>query len=162
MNVKYRQKQQQGMALLVALVMLLVITIIGVSTVRLSKIDTQAAGNSIFSLMVFQGAESALGRAASNNDISAIRLAAQERGIGGGAIQIPDTYFPDETMNAEAKLETSAEMEAINVVSACNLALELPVSCTTNFMILRTTATSRLSATGAKAVHSEGIAIEIK
>ena len=54
-NNNIPKNRQQGVALVMALIMLLVITILGVSAVRMSSLDTQVAGNSMYSSLVFQG-----------------------------------------------------------------------------------------------------------
>ncbi|MEH6455500.1 MAG: PilX N-terminal domain-containing pilus assembly protein [Cocleimonas sp.] len=153
---KQSMQKQQGIALLMSLIMLLLITVIGVASVRMSSLDTQVSGNSMFSLMVFQGAESALGKVASNDDISNIRDAA----ISGGTITIPATYFSaTEAVNGGVQLISSAEMKAENKVSG-SLFSSTPNSTSFDYQIFRTTAISRLNATSARAKHSEGIAIQ--
>jgi len=52
--------RQQGMALFISLVLLLVLTIIGVSAVQTSTLETRMARNEHDSLLAFQAAESAL------------------------------------------------------------------------------------------------------
>ena len=61
-NIIVVPKKQQGVVLIVALIMLLVITILGVSAVSRASIGTQVAGNSMYTMMVYQGAESAIAR----------------------------------------------------------------------------------------------------
>jgi len=150
------QNSQQGIALIMALIMLLLITIIGVTSVRMTSVDTQISGNSMFSLMVFQGAESALGKVASNNDLSNIRDAASRSTT---PIQVPDTYFtPVEIVNGGSKLTSSAKMIYENNFKG-PLFTEIPSSIDFEYQIFRTTAESRLQATAAKAVHIEGVAV---
>ena len=156
MNFQNKQKKQQGLALVMSLIMLLVITIIGVASVRGSKIDTQVAGNSMFALMVFQGAESALGKVASNKDLSNVRDAALAR--DGDPVDIPESYLPDEQMN-DATLITTAEMKFESDYKG-SLFNSDESSIDFEYQIFRTTATSKLDATGAKAVHIEGFAIQ--
>ena len=56
----YSLKKQAGVALFISLVMLLVLTIIGVSAVQTTSLEERMARNSRDRLMAFQAAESAL------------------------------------------------------------------------------------------------------
>lgn len=158
----HKAHNQTGIALIMALIMLLLITIIGVASVRMTKVDTQLSGNSMFSLMVFQGAESALGKIGSSKDISNIREAAKKRSTTDAPFQVPDSYFtPADTVNDGAKL--TAKVEIIYEDSVDGLYGNIPNSTGSGGFInhiYRTTAESRLSATAAKAIHIEGIAIQ--
>ena len=53
-------KKQSGAALIVALVLLLVITMLGISAVSTSSLEILMAGNSQYSQQAFQAAESAI------------------------------------------------------------------------------------------------------
>jgi len=157
--MKYKHNKQQGIALLMSLIMLLIITIIGLASVRVSKIDTQTAGNSMFSLMVYQGAESALGRVVTNNNIENLRGAALLRGVGdANPVLVPDTFFnPAEIMNGAALTTTAQVIYEGNLEGP--VFNTIPNSTDFIFQIYRTTATSQLDATGARAIHAEGIAV---
>lgn len=154
---KNSYQKQQGIALVMALIMLLLITVIGVASVRISSLDTQISGNSMFSLMVFQGAESALVKVASNDDITNIRLAAFRNTV---PVQVSPAYLnsPIETVNGGALLVSSAEIiyESSKTGSLVN---STPNSSKFEYQIFRTTAESKLNATGAQAEHIEGVAI---
>ena len=154
---KNSMQKQQGIALVMALIMLLLITVIGVASVRSSSIDTQVSGNSIYSLMVFQGAESALGKVASNDDISNIRDAAES--ALNAAVTVPSDYLPIETVTGGAKLISTAEVKFEGLVPF-SLFSSTPSSTTFDFQVFRTTAETRLNSTSARAKHSEGIAIQ--
>ena len=70
-------KKQVGATLLMAIIFLLLITIVGVSSVSSTLIKTQVAGNSIFSMLVYQGAESTLAKSVSNKEKATLNLTAQ-------------------------------------------------------------------------------------
>lgn len=53
-------KHQRGAALFIALILLLVITILAVSTMGTSRLELRMAGNSQFALHAFQAAQSAI------------------------------------------------------------------------------------------------------
>lgn len=155
-NKKVKQKQR-GVALVMALIMLLLITVVGVASVKVSSLDTKISGNSMFSLMVFQGAESALGKVASNDDLYNIIAAASNDGV---EVNVPESYFnPIETVNGGIQLTSSAEMKFENRVSG-SLFSNTPNSTLFEYQIFRTTAVSRLNAASAKAKHSAGTAIQ--
>lgn len=60
--------QQQGAVLAVALILLLVITVVGVSTFKATGLEEKMAANAQFKSIAFQGSESAI--AATWNDLS--------------------------------------------------------------------------------------------
>ncbi|MGK0270209.1 MAG: hypothetical protein ACI88H_000852 [Cocleimonas sp.] len=152
---KTSMRKQQGIALVMALIMLLLITVISVASVKSSGLNTQVSGNSMFSLMVFQGAESALGKVASNDDLYNITAAATS-----GSINVPVSYFnPVETVNDGAELISSAQIAFESNISG-SLFTNTPNSTSFDYKVFRTTAESRLNATSARAKHSEGLAIQ--
>ena len=157
---KHRLQKQQGIALVMSLIMLLLITVIGVASVRMTSVDTQVSGNSMFSLMVFQGAESALGKVESINDRYNIRQAANRSTI---PFRVPDSYFnPTETVNGGAQLTSRVEM--LYEQSVNGIVGRIPISVGEGkagftHQIFRVTAESRLPSTAAKAIHIEGIAL---
>ena len=157
---KQSMQKQQGVALVMALIMLLLITIVGVASVRMSSNDTQISGNSMFSLMVFQGAESALGKVASITDKSNIKAAAFRATT---PIDIPPTYFnnPIETVNDGVALNSEATMIYERNINGVYGALPSSTGVKGTgipYQIYRVTAESKLSTTSAKAIHVQGIA----
>ena len=153
-----RMQKQKGIALVMALIMLLLITVIGVASVRMTSADTQVSGNSMFSLMVYQGAESALGKVASNSDYSNILSAASTR---ASPFLLSENYFNDpapELVNG-AELTSKAQIAYDRKIEG-SLYGDIPNSTAAKYQIFRTTAESRLKATAAKAIHVEGIAIQ--
>ncbi|HLU62460.1 MAG TPA: PilX N-terminal domain-containing pilus assembly protein, partial [Gammaproteobacteria bacterium] len=60
MNKIHSPRQQRGAALFVALILLIVITILAVSTMGTSRLELRMAGNTQFSVHAFQAAQSAI------------------------------------------------------------------------------------------------------
>ena len=163
-SFKQRKRQsiprdrQQGVALIMALIMLLVITVLGVSSVRMTSIGTQVSGNSMYSSMVFQGAESALGKVVTDTDWNNISLAASAR---GAVSNVPASYFnPAETVTSGATLVSTATIAFDGV-------LDVPVmngsanSSEFSYQVFRISAQSRLASTSARDIHTEGRAVLI-
>ena len=151
------KKRQQGMALVMSLIMLLLITVLGVSAVRMSSFDTQIAGNSIYSILVFQGAESALGRSSSTNNWFNLLIPASNRALDS---QIAASNFPPEDVIGGGKLNSSSSVKYERV-------LDGPVfngvanSSEFNYQVFRFSAQSRLVSTAASDRHTEGRAVQI-
>ena len=158
-NKKHQHQHQHGMALVMALIMLLVITILGVSAARMSNVDTQLAGNSIYSIMVFQGAESALGRSASSKDWSNLPAAAADP--LAAPVAVPASYFtPAEVVTGGGVLNSSGEIGFEGILNG-------PVfngvanSSEFKYQVFRVSARSSLAATAARDRHTEGRAAQI-
>ena len=152
------QYKQQGVALVMALIMLLVVTVLGVSSVRMSNLDTQISGNSIYSSMVFQGAESALGKVISDTDWTNISLAANNRGV---VKNVPASYFsPAETVTAGATLDSTATItfDGVTDIPAFN---GIANSSEFSYQVFRISAQSSLATTSATDIHTEGRAAQI-
>lgn len=159
MNNKYNlSKQQNGMALVLALIMLLLVTVLGVSAMRMSHLDTQVAGNSIYSALVFQGAESALGKTVSETDLNNLSASAADR---NAEINVPDAYFnPAEIVTGGATLNAKATVSFDGILDSPVLN---NVANSTNFkyQVFRITAESNLTSTSARDRHTDGRAIQI-
>ncbi len=151
------KKHQQGVALVISLIMLLVITVLGVSAVRMSSLDTQIAGNSIYSILVFQGAESALSRSASTKNWFNLITPASDRTLDS---KIAAENFPAEDVIGGGKLNSSGSVKYETVLNG-------PVfngvanSSEFNYQVFRFSAQSRLVSTGASDRHTEGRAVQI-
>ncbi|GAA0410869.1 hypothetical protein GCM10009133_19200 [Cocleimonas flava] len=157
-NKMTMQKHQKGIALIMALIMLLVITILGVSAVKMSTLDTQVAGNSIYSALVFQGAESALGKVMSESDLSNVDTAASTR---TAVINVPDDYFnPAETVSAGATLNSRATVAFDGVLDSPVLN-NVANSSEFQYQVFRVVAESRLTSSSAKDTHTDGRAVQI-
>lgn len=100
-------KQQQGAVLFIAIILLLLITIIGVSAVGVTGIKTQIAGNSMFTMLTYQGAESALVKTLSGEAQKTMGKAS-ELGVGV-PYRVPNDYFtPTEAVSGGAILTQQA------------------------------------------------------
>lgn len=157
-NKRLVKHKQQGMALVMALIMLLVITILGVSAARMSSNDTQISGNSIYSVLVFQGAESALGRSASSKDWSVIKLAAED--LTSAAVAVPDTYFDAEKVMGNGTLESSGTVQFEGILNG-PVINGVANSSDFDYQVFRVTGESKLVATAARDRHTEGRAAQI-
>lgn len=154
-SLKYSQNKQKGIALLMSLVMLLLITVIGVGAVRLSMSDTQIAGNSIYSSLVFQGAESALNRSLSNSNLFELDDAALNRTISHDIEGLDEEQvIGGGTLNSAATIKYEGVMASPQINTLAN-------SSKFKYQVFKVTAESRLQGTGAKDTHSEGRAIQI-
>jgi len=152
------QAKQEGMALVMALIMLLLVTVLGVSAVKMSNVDTQVAGNSIYSALVFQGAESALGKVTSETDLNNINKASTARNT---VINVDASYFnPAETVTGGATLNSSATI-AFDGVLAAPVINGSANSSEFNYQVFRITAESKLTSTAARDRHTDGRAIQI-
>ena len=144
-------------SLILALIMLLVITVLGVSSVRMSNLDTQMSGNSMYSSMVFQGAESALVRAKS--DLYNVVEAAQDR---TQTFDVPtDPYFLGaEEVTSGVTLESSASIKfkgKLNEPPRNSVANDT----TFQYQVFQISGSSSLVATSARDAHTEGVAVQI-
>lgn len=161
MNYTIAMKNQQGVALLMALIMLLVITILGVSAVRMSSNDTQISGNSIYSMMVFQGAESALGRAISTDQTTKkwfyLQEAANDR---SGKETVDTTSFPDELVTGGEKLDSGITVEYENILNG-PVFNNVANSSLFKYQVFKYTADTKVQATAAQDRHSEGRAAQM-
>ena len=156
MNYSISKQYQQGVALVMALIMLLLITILGVSAVRMSSLDTQIVGNSMVSMIVFQGAESALGRSISTDQTTKkwfyIQAAANDR---SGKQDIDTSSFPDELVTGGAKIDSEITVEYENILKG-PVFNNVANSSEFKYQVFKYTANSSLQATSAQDRHSEG------
>lgn len=90
----YLQKKQRGAVLIIALIMLLILTILGVAVMESSVIEERMAGNNMTSARVFQMAELALREAEA--DIQALTQAP----IAGAHAFVNQLSEPEPTLNA--------------------------------------------------------------
>lgn len=146
-------KKQQGAVLLIGIILLLVITIIGVSTVSMTTIKAQVAGNSMFTMLTYQGAESVLAKALSSNSEKSMKES-MELGIGIPFV-LPDSYFnaPSEVVSGGVTLGQGGSVTALGL-SAC-LPTEVANSIG-NCYIFEVNGQASLISTSAIARHIEG------
>ena len=149
-------KKQQGMTLIIAMIMLLVITGIGVSAVKSASTDTMMSGNNTLQMLVFQGAESTIVRTASANDLYDIQKAAVLAGTPHTVDK--DDLFPNgkEAITHDVKL-TSSSVVTYKGVNNCPVISGVANSINFNCYVFEIDANTR--ALGARANHIEGKAV---
>lgn len=140
-----RRFNQQGVALIVTLMLLLVISLLGVSALRLGMNDTKAATNSRITSMVFQAAEAgqrevlfeaSLGSATPQNVLGeALNLLPRGQSYGGGNSTCPSldvscsaircitqvaggAYVPRANCNPSDRMDQSGLLQAVVTVGA--------------------------------------------
>ena len=87
MHKQFKTRQQSGVALFISLVLLLVLTIIGVSSVQTTSLEVRMTRNEHDSMLAFQAAESAL----EDGEQEAFRLTTPETfGNAGGRYLVSD------------------------------------------------------------------------
>jgi len=106
--------RQQGMALFISLVLLLVLTIIGVSAVQTSTLETRMARNEHDSLLAFQAAESALRDAEAFLETVVSTGAFNETGTSGlwsiPALDEPNRWESDEVWTGTTSVESATDV----------------------------------------------------
>ena len=144
-------KKQQGVVLIWALAILLVLMVLGVSSVKKATMGTMIAGNNMASMMVFQGAESTLGKINNNNYINQASLMP----AGTGYI-VPQADLPSEVVTGGSIKSTGTVMFMnLGPCPVTNSANSTTVTC----HIYQLEAESRLKGTGARTEHIQGVAI---
>ncbi len=143
-------KKQQGVVLIWALAILLILTILGISSVKKANMGTKIAGNSMASMIVFQGAESALGRVSNNNYI---KQAAQ---LSVGQSQaIPAGVLPNEPVTG-GNIRSTGDVMYMEP-GPCPItgdANSTGIECD----VYQFSVESRLQGTGARTQHILGVA----
>jgi hypothetical protein len=160
MNHTKVKHHQHGVALVMALIMLLLITVLGVSAVRMSGFDTQVAGNSLYSMMVFQGAESALGRSISADSTTRKWYYLKEASDRLGQQQVDTTSFPDEVVTGGGKLDSEITVEYESILNG-PVFNNVANSSEFKYQVFRYSANSKLPSTAAGDRHSEGRAAQM-
>jgi len=151
-NIIVVPKKQQGVVLIVALIMLLVITILGVSAVSRASIGTQVAGNSMYTMMVYQGAESAIARSMTGG---------AEINVKNAAITSPldiTAQLPDEEVSGGGKMNSTGAVSSIGAFP-CPIVSGIASSSTIMCDMYEVNISTNLTATAAKAQHTEARAL---
>lgn len=142
-------KKQQGVVLIWALAILLVLTILGISSVKKANMGTKIAGNSMASMMVFQGAESSLSRIANTNTTNEL-----EKLDPGETYFVPQSVLPKEPVSGgNITSKGSIEFMETKPCPATNDA-----NGVSQCRFYRLQVESRLQGTGAKTEHVLGVA----
>lgn len=142
--------KQQGAVLIWSVVILMILTMVGISAVKMSGIGTQITGNSIFSMLVFQGAESSLGK---TTKIYYIKEAIEKKPIK--KIDVPALDLPDENASkGKLKSQVSVAWKSYQGCPISSSAYSSIQKCHYFDVEARTV----LSGTGARANHILGVA----
>ncbi|MCK5813137.1 MAG: hypothetical protein KAH03_02720 [Cocleimonas sp.] len=147
---------QQGSILLWSMVILLVLTLVGLSAVKTAGIGTQVTGNSLFSMLVFQGAESALGKTA---NIHYVKMAVDN--IPTREIDVPAGDLPDEDASKGALTsEVNVAWRGYQKCPLTSIALSTTVAAQSGGVACQyydIGAKTGLKGTGARATHMLGV-----
>lgn len=153
-----KQKNQQGMVLIVGLVLLTSLTLMGVMAVKMTTLDERIASNNQFRTIAFQGAESIL------SEISSVNVLTN--------VAVCDEEFPDEHCHKNAYLtgakvdEDSAEALLVKAkaVIVDEREVDIPGSsigesggAVLKMRVYDIEATAELENTNARALHRAGI-----
>lgn len=150
-------KNQQGAVMFIAIIMLLVLTIVGVTAVNSSGIKTQVAGNSMFSMLVYQGAESALARSSDlNNLFSSMPVAPAEMDIPAGLLP-PENVTAGATLSSKGTVTYEGDGKVCPVTSGSASSSDLSGYTCHRY---RVRVESRIQATNARDTHVKGIAMK--
>ena len=148
------KRKQSGVALVMALIMLLLVTMLGVTAVKNSVYDTQIAGNSIYTSLAFQAAESAIGKSITQENI--IEPATDR----AHEIQVSAGYVTDESINGGAKFTSKGTSKYDGI-------LDGPVingvanSSNFKYQVIKFSAESSIQATSVKDKHTEARAVQM-
>jgi Tfp pilus assembly protein PilX len=149
--------KQQGAVLIWSIVILLILTIVGLSAIKTAGIGTKITGNSLFSMFVFQGAESALGKTAN------IYYTTQAvNNLPSREIAVPSGDLPAE-MAAQGKLNSSVNVKwtGYQRCPITSFAVSNSVASKAGGIACQHSdinAKTNLSGTGARANHMLGVA----
>ena len=154
-------RKQQGVVLLWALGILLVLTIVSVSSVRVSTTNTMVSGNSLASMMVYQGAESTLSKVTNMNYVNEAALNTPSKSKAVPAADLPNEAVSGGSLSSSATVSfvgyTACPVASGVAMSTNSSAFAGGVSC----QLYKIDGESRLKGTGAKKEHLSGVAIYV-
>lgn len=155
-------KKQKGAVLLIAIIFLLVITILGISAVNSSVVKTQIAGNSMYTMLVYQGAESAISKSTSGTDLNNIRNTIDP--AAPTPFPVDSVYLPDEVLASGGTLTSSSEISYLGKGESCpetsGLAASIGIGgAGFDCYFFQIDAISRIISTNAIDQHIKGVAI---
>ena len=155
------RKKQQGVVLLWALGILLVLTIISVSSVRVSSTNTMVSGNSLSTMLVYQGAESTLSKVTNMNYVNEAALTLPSKSKAVPAADLPNEAVSGGSLSSSATVSftgyTACPVSVGVAMSTNSTATAGGVTC----QLYKIDAESRLKGTGAKKEHLSGVAIYV-
>jgi len=148
-------KKQEGAVLFIAIALLLVITIVGISTVNVSGMKTQVAGNSMFTMLTYQGAESALAKSLLGGVEKSMREAST---LGqNNPYTVPSAVFtPAESVGSV----TLTQEATVKLLGTAPCPIAMIANGVGNCLLFETRAQAHLSSTRANALHIEGRAAD--
>ena len=155
-------KKQKGAVMLIAIIFLLVITIVGISAVNSSGVKTQIAGNSMFTMLVYHGAESAISKSASDEDLRNLRDAIDPTKTAPFPVASAD--LPSEELASGGTLTSSSAISYLGKSGSCPETSGLAASTGVgeagfDCYFFQIDATSRIISTNARDQHVKGVAI---
>jgi Tfp pilus assembly protein PilX len=149
-------RKQQGAVLIWSIIIFLILTLVGISAVKTAGIGTQITGNSLFSMLVFQGSESALGKTA---NIHYTTMAVNN--MPTRKIEIPAIDLPNE-IAAKGKLVSNVNVawqgyQTCPITSIAMSTTVAPKAGGVACQLYSIEANVTLSGTGARANHTLGV-----
>lgn len=160
-------QHQQGIVLIVGLVMLIALTLIGVTAMKSTTMDERIAANTQFKAIAFQTAESVLSDVANWDGADACYLA-------GGACVDTDAVFLDGTVGPVKNYATGmgnvsgrGEMTYLGEMPIAGISIGGPVltpvvrirGCASDAANICSSADAKLGNSNAKASHNMGVAL---
>jgi len=147
---------QQGAVLIWSIIIFLILTIVGISAIKTAGIGTQITGNSLFSMLVFQGSESALGKTA---NLHYTTMAVNN--VPSRKIEVPAIDLPSE-IAAKGKLESNVNVawqgyQPCPITSIAMSTTVAPKAGGIACQLYNIEAKATLSGTGARANHTLGV-----
>jgi Tfp pilus assembly protein PilX len=148
--------KQQGAVLIWSIIIFLILTLVGISSIKTAGIGTQITGNSLFSMLVFQGSESALGKTANLHYTTLAGNNMPTRKIDVPAIDLPDEIA------AKGKLESNVNVawkgyQTCPITSIAMSTTVAPKAGGVACQLYTIEAKATLSGTGARANHTLGV-----
>ncbi|MEK7989797.1 MAG: PilX N-terminal domain-containing pilus assembly protein [Thiotrichaceae bacterium] len=151
--MRYGDSKEKGVVLIWSIVILLVLTLLGISAVKMSKTGTQIAGNTLFSMLVFQGAESAIGQANQMVNLNTAEEVAEDANPGNNVVTLANVVTDHKNgLRADVEIQKTAAQPL--PCPASNFGFASNMSC--NYYEIE--ASSTLRGKGASTNHVLGVA----
>lgn len=151
-------KKQTGAVMLWSLVILLVLLMMGVTSMRLSGLDTRIAGNEMHRMLTFQAAESSITRVAKLYYLDMASKSADSSMDKSGMTDPISMGSSGVDVQSDAKIELVSQKMDCPVLTG--LANSMDASAGPDGMdcqLYRIDARSRLPGSGARGRHSTGV-----
>ena len=137
------------MTLLIGLIFLLIISVLNVAMIKSTSINTQIAGNSIFKMLAFQGAESSLAKATRLKHIDKLNTA-------NIAYKLSELELPEEKLSGGGMVISNATLN-YNGTDTCPMLIGMSTKLTCAFTSINVE--SNVASTNARANHIKGIVL---